>query len=90
MRRKSVEIVMSIGAVGLLLLVLVSFDGRVRHELSLRWTQGPSVQATEFTLTAKRLAMVVVQAARDQGLAHTPILIFVFAGSVLLLVMTRT
>jgi hypothetical protein len=90
MRRKFTEIAMSIGAVGLLLLVLVSFDDRVRREFSLRWEQGPAVQATEFGYTAKNLAMVVVQAAKDQGLAHTPVLIFVFAGSVLFLFMVRT
>ena len=90
MRRKYFEIVMSVGAVGLLLLVLVSFDDRVRHEFSMRWDRGPSVQATELGQTAKGLAGVVVQAAKDQGLAHTPILIFVFAGSVLLFFMTRT
>jgi hypothetical protein len=90
MRRKLSEIVMSIGAVGLVLLVLVSFDDRVRHEFSLRWDQGPTVQATEFGYTAKNLALVVVQAAKDQGLAHTPILVFVLAGSVLFLFMVRT
>src|SRR6476660_4913420 len=66
MRRKITEIVMSIGAVGLLLLVLVSFDDRVRHEFSMRWDRGPAVQATEFGQTAKSLGGVVVQAARDQ------------------------
>jgi hypothetical protein len=90
MRRKYKEIVMSIGAVGLLLLVLISFDDRVNREFSLRWHAGPSAEVTEFGQTARRLAAVVVQAARDQGLAHTPILIFVFAGSVLLFFMTRT
>jgi hypothetical protein len=33
---------------------------------------------------------VVVQVARDQGLANTPVLVFVFAGSMLLFFMTRT
>jgi hypothetical protein len=77
MRRKYREIVMSIGAVALLLLVLISFDDRVKR-------------ITEFGQTARKLSMVVVQAAKDQGLAHTPILVFVFAGSVLLFFMTRT
>ena len=90
MRRKYTEIVMSIGAVGLLLLVLISFDDRVRGEFSRRWNAGPTAEVTEFGHTARSLSMVVVQAARDQGLAHTPILIFVFAGSVLLFFMTRT
>ena len=90
MRRKYKEIVMSIGAVGLLLLVLISFDDRVNREFSRRWSAGPSAEVTEFSHTARNLSMVVVQAAKDQGLAHTPILIFVFAGSVLLFFMTRT
>ena len=90
MRRKSIEIVMSIGAVGLLLLVLISFDDRVRREFSMRWDSGATAQASEFGHTANQLAMVVVQAAKDQGLAHTPVLIFVFAGSVLFFFMTRT
>ena len=90
MRRKSAEIIMSIGAVGFVLLVLISFDGRVRQEFSLRWESGPTAQVQELAYTARKLAMVVVQAAKEQGLAHTPILIFVFAGSVLFLFMTRT
>ena len=90
MRRKYKEIVMSVGAVGLLLLVLVSFDERVKREVSRRWHAGPSAEVTEVSHTARNLSMVVVQAAKDQGLAHTPILVFVFAGSVLLFFMTRT
>lgn len=90
MRRKSTEIVMSIGAVGLVLLVLISFDGRLHREFSVRLNSGATAQAQEFGDTARKLAGVVVQAAKDQGLAQTPILIFVFAGSMLLFFMTRT
>jgi len=90
MRRKTTEIVMSIAAVGLVLLVLISFDSRVRQEFSMRMDAGATAQAQQFGYTAKKLAMVVVQVARDQGLANTPVLIFVFAGSMLLFFMTRT
>ena len=90
MRRKYKEFVMSVAAVGLLLLVLISFDDRVKREFSRRWHAGPSAEVTEVSHTARSLSMVVVQAAKDQGLAHTPILVFVFAGSVLLFFMTRT
>jgi hypothetical protein len=89
-RSKFIEIMMSVGAVGLLLLVLISFDDRVKHEFSMRWSAGPKAEVAEFGYTARKLSMVVVQAAKDQGLAHTPILLFVFAGSVLLIFMTRT
>jgi hypothetical protein len=90
MRGKAREIVMSLAAVGLVLLVLMSFDEHVRQDFSMRWHQGPTAQAAEFGYAAGKLGMTVAQAARDQGLAHTPILILVFAGSVLLLFMTRT
>jgi hypothetical protein len=90
MRRKYTEVAMSVGAVGLLLLVLISFDSRVRREFTLRWDAGPTAEVAEFGHAARNLSMVVVQAAKDQGLAHTPILLFVFAGSVLFLFMTRT
>ena len=53
MRRKYREIVMSIGAVALLLLVLISFDDRVKREFSLRWSAGPSAEVTEFGQTAR-------------------------------------
>ena len=48
MRRKYTEIVMSIAAVGLVLLVLISFDGRVRQEFSLRMDAGAAAQAQAF------------------------------------------
>jgi hypothetical protein len=51
---------------------------------------GAAAQVQAFGYTASRLAAVVVQAARDQGLANTPVLVFVFAGSMLLFFMTRT
>jgi hypothetical protein len=90
MRRKYTEIVMSIAAVGLVLLVLISFDSRVRQELSARVDSGATAQAQAVGYTVRKLAMVVVQSAREQGLANTPVLVFVFAGSMLLFFMTRT
>jgi len=45
MRRRFVEIGMSIAALGIILLVLISFDSRVRDEFSLRWQSGPTVEA---------------------------------------------
>jgi hypothetical protein len=90
MRRKSTEIVMSIAAVGLVLLVLISCDSRVRREFSVRVDSGATAQAQAVGDTARKLLMVVVRSAREQGLANTPALVFVFAGSMLLFFMTRT
>ena len=54
MRRKYTEIVMSIAAVGLVLLVLISFDSRVRQEFSLRMDAGAAAQAANGTSVIKR------------------------------------
>lgn len=56
----------------------------------MRVDSGATAQAQAVGYTASKLAMVVVQAARDKGLANTPVLVFVFAGSMLLFFMTRT
>jgi hypothetical protein len=90
MRRKLVEVVMSIGAVGLLLLVLISFDDRVREEVSLSWRAGLTTELALASQHARQLASVIARSARDQGLGHTPILVFVFAATVLVLFMVRT
>jgi len=90
MRRKSTEIILSICAVAAVLLVLLSYDDRFRQEFSLRVDRGPTAQASEVAYTARKLGGTVVQAAKDHGLGYTPVLIFVVAGSVLLLFMTRT
>jgi hypothetical protein len=90
MRRKLSEIVMSIGAVGLLLLVLISFDSRVREEFSLRWTAGPTAEMTAAGQTAHQLATVIAQSAHEQSRTHTVMLLFVFGAGVLVLFMVRT
>jgi hypothetical protein len=90
MRRRLNEIVMSIGAVGLLLLVLISFDSRVREEFSLRWTAGPTAELTAAGQTVRQLTAVMALAAKDQSRTHTVMLLFVFGAGVLVLFMVRT
>ena len=90
MRRKFVEIGMSIGAVGVLLLILVSFDSRVRQEFSQHWDAGPTVEMTSAGQQASRLATVAVLAIREQAAAHTQILMMLIAATVLVLFMVKT
>ena len=90
MRRKLSEIVMSIGAVGLLLLVLISFDSRVREQFSLRWTAGPTAELAAAGQTARQLTAVMALAAREQSREHTVMLLFVVGAGVLVLFMVRT
>jgi hypothetical protein len=90
MRRKYVEIVMSIGAVGLVLLVLISFDSRVREEASRHWNLGLTTEVVGLGQQVTHMATSVARAGRDVGLSGGPVLLFIFMAGVLVLFMVRT
>ena len=90
MRRKLVEIVMSVGAVGIILLVLISFDPRMRQEFSQRWDSGPTVGLASAGQQARSAAVVTGLAIREQGKAHTQIVMMLAAAGVLVFFMVKT
>jgi hypothetical protein len=91
MRRRAFgEVLMSAGTVTLVLLVLVGIDDRVRNELSQRFMSSPTQGLAAAGQHARTFTTVVAQAARDQSLAHAPLLIFALAATVLVLFMLRT
>ncbi len=90
MRRAFGEALMSAATVAFLLLVLVSFDDRVRTEFSTRFVAHPTEQIAAAGHQARTITTVIAAAARDQSLAHAPLLIFTLAATVLVLFMLRT
>jgi hypothetical protein len=90
MRRKYVEVLMSIGAVGVLLLVLISFDSRVRQEFMDRWQSGPTVELATAGEQARRAVVIAATAVHEQGAAHTQIVMMLVAAGVLVLFMVKT
>jgi len=80
---------MSAGAVVLLLLVLVALDDRVRSQV-WRQASAPSIEVAGVTAQVSHIAHVVAQAARDQSMAHAPMLIFALAAAILVAFMLRT
>lgn len=75
----------------MLLTVLVGLDGRVRDVLSLGGGAGrPGDRVVEAGGWAHDMAIAVLDAARDQSLDHAPLMIFVLAATILVLVMLRT
>jgi hypothetical protein len=80
---------MSAGALVVILLVLVSFDARVREQVELRLSS-PTAVVTDAGQGLTSLASVVMDALREQSLDRAPLLIFVFGAGVLLLFMLRT
>ena len=89
MRRAFNETLMSAGTVAILLLALVAFDDRVRDELSRRLAT-PSIELAGAGQLARDFTSVIAEAAREQSLAHAPLLIFALAATVLVLLMLRT
>ena len=89
MRRAFGETAMSIGAMGIVLLALVSIDPQVREQISLRISR-PSIPIAEAGQQMHSLSTVVATAVRDQSIDHAPMLIFVLVAAVLVLFMTRT
>ena len=91
MRRRFGDVLMSVGALLALILMLAAFDTRVRDQISLRVGAGrPSAQVAEAGTMVRDLAAVLFAAARDQSIAHAPLVLFVLAATVLVLFMLRT
>jgi hypothetical protein len=89
-RRAFGEALMSVGTVAVVLLLLVSFDDRVRAEFSQRYVANPTQEVASAGLQARHITTVIATAAREQSLAHAPMLIFALVATVLVLFMLRT
>ena len=90
MRRAYREALMSVGSVGILLLVLIAADDRVRDQFSRRVVAHPDVELASAGRQVQHFTSVIAVAAREQSFGHAPLLIFALAGSVLVLFMLRT
>jgi hypothetical protein len=90
-RRPVLDGVLTVVPPLLLLASLTAYDDRVREQLTLRLAPERATQALVAAgSTARSLASVLVEAGRDQTLAHAPLLIFAMAAAVLTLFMVRT
>jgi hypothetical protein len=90
LRRAIIDALISAAALTTLLLTLIVFDPRVRQQLSMRFAGArPSADLMDAGIRARNLAMVIVEVARDQGLGHAPLMVFVVASVVLVLFMLR-
>ena len=91
MQRVIKDALISVGAVGLLIVGLVSIDDRVRERVTEILKEPPS--SAEIAGTGAQVAQVsnvIYKAARDQSVEHAPMVVFGVAGAVLVLFMLRT
>jgi hypothetical protein len=79
-------------ALGVLLVILMAFDGRVREQVRLRF-DGPARATSDIVAAgtqARDIVDVLVESAKVQSRQHGPLMIMVVAGTVLTIVMLRT
>ena len=86
------DALISVAALIALVLMLASFDVRVREQLSMRLGSGraATTQVADAGVMIRDLTSVVTEAVRDQSIEHAPLVIFVLAATVLMLFMLRT
>jgi len=91
MRRAISDALISMGALAVLLLALVSVDDRVRERITTMLAAPPSsAQIVGAGEKMREVSAIVVSAARDQSIEHAPLMIFAAAATVLVLFMVRT
>ena len=89
MRRVFGDAMISLCALLLLLLLLVTIDPRVREQVSTAWGN-PRSAVTSANSQLHQVSSVLVIAARDHSIDNAPLMIFAFAATVLVLFMLRT
>jgi hypothetical protein len=90
MRRAFGDAMISLGAVLLLLMMLVTIDPRVREQVSGTWGGPGSPRVATISSQVREVTSVVVTAARDHSIDNAPLMIFALAATVLVLFMLRT
>ena len=88
-RRVAIDALVSLSALTALLLALVAIDDRVREQIVLRISAGPTAQLADLGSRVRDVAAILAIAARDQSIEHAPLMIFALAGTVLVLFMLR-
>ena len=89
MRRVFKDALISGAALIILLLGLVAIDHRVRERVEAAVMGDPSSDVRSATAMASEVTGVIVVAARDQSIDRAPMMVFVFAATVLVLGMLR-
>jgi len=83
------DALISSAALIILLIALVAIDRRVRERVELAVRGDLSSEVRSATAMAGEVTRVIVTAVRDQSIDHAPMVVFVFAATVLVLGMLR-
>jgi hypothetical protein len=89
MRRVFGEILMTAGAVAILIIVLAASNDRVRDQLASGMAMRPG-QVSSLMTRVEGGTDVLLAVARAESRAHTPMILFTVAGAILVVFMLRT
>jgi hypothetical protein len=91
MRRAFNDAMVSTGALAALLTLLVAIDGRVRHQVMLRFTgDHASADVVNAGTQVRDMAGVILDVVGDAWRLHTALALFVIVATVLTVFMVRT
>jgi hypothetical protein len=91
MRRAVSEAAISTLALVVLLLALVCVDARVRERVAgILGTRPDSAEIVDAGKEVSGIVAIVIDAVKDQSMAHAPLVIFAVAATVLVVFMLRT
>jgi hypothetical protein len=90
MRRRLNDVVISVLALSVLALMLISVDPRLRDQIETTVNTPPTSTIRTVTHQVQDVSKVVVRAAEDHSLANAPMVIFGIAATVLVVFMLRT
>jgi len=92
MRRAISDGLLSACALGLLIVLLMAFDGRVREQVRMQFDSSAraSSEVASVGVQARELVDVLIESAKFQSRQHRPLMLVVLAGTVLTIFMLRT
>jgi hypothetical protein len=90
MRRRFHDVMISVLALSVLLVMLAALDPRVRDQVQTTLNTPPTSTIRSVTNEVNNVSKVVVRAAEDHSLANAPMVIFGVAAAVLVVFMLRT
>ena len=89
MRRAWNDVLISVGAISLVLVVLIAFDGQLRDRVSDRVGRAQATGIVDTGHQIRNLARFAFQVVKAECQEHTTMVVFVTAATVLTLFMVR-
>lgn len=89
-RRSIGETLMAACSLLVLAFAITTIEPRIREQVSAQLSAPPSAQFSTVSYRAEEISRIVIATAREQFSLHAALVVFAFAGGVLMIFMLRT